>query len=155
MNRGFFRLGFAALVLASQAFARPSIAQYDKPKYPANFTHFDYADPDAPANGDMSFQNWDEQQSYDSLNPFLVRGAPAPDLKNMMFDTLMQRSWDELASEYPLIADDVGVAPDGKSATFHINPNARFSNGDPITAADVKYSYDMLSSREAAPIYNS
>ena len=159
MNRGCIEgcitLGFAALLVASQAFARPSIAQYDEPKYPANFTHFDYADPDAPANGDMSFQNWDEQQSYDSMNPFLIRGAPAPDLKNMMFDTLMQRSWDELASEYPLIADDVVVAPDGKSATFHINPNARFSNGDPITAADVKYSYDTLASHQVSPIYNS
>ncbi|SOE93885.1 microcin C transport system substrate-binding protein [Burkholderia sp. D7] len=155
MNRGFITLGFAALLVASQTFAKPSIAQYDEPKYPANFTHFDYADPDAPANGDMNFQNYDEQQSYDSMNPFLVRGAPAPDLKNLMFDTLMQRSWDELASEYPLIADDVEVGPDGKSATFHINPNARFSNGDPITAADVKYSYDTLASHQASPIYNS
>ena len=126
MNRVFINLGCAALLVASHAFARPSIAQYDEPKYPANFTHFDYADPDAPANGDMNFQNYDELQSYDSLNPFLVRGAPAPDLKNLMFDTLMQRSWDELASEYPLVADDVEVAPDGKSATFHINSSARF-----------------------------
>ena len=63
-----------------------------------------------------------------------------------MFDTLMQRSWDELASEYALIADDVD-APDGLSATFHINPAARFSNGDPITAADVKYSFDTLTAR--------
>ena len=155
MNRVFINLGWAALLVASHAFARPSIAQYDEPKYPANFTHFDYADPDAPANGDMNFQNYDELQSYDSMNPFLVRGAPAPDLKNLMFDTLMQRSWDELASEYPLVADDVEVAPDGKSATFHINSSARFSNGDPITAADVKYSYDTLSSHQASPIYNS
>ena len=104
MNRGCINLGFAALLVASQVFARPSIAQYDKPKYPADFTHFDYADPDVPTNGDMNFQNYDELQSYDSMNPFLVRGAPAPDLKNLMFDTLMQRSWDELASEYPLCA---------------------------------------------------
>ncbi|MDN7183692.1 extracellular solute-binding protein [Caballeronia sp. SEWSISQ10-4 2] len=159
MNKGFITLGFAALLVtslsASQAFAGPSIAQYDEPKYPANFTHFDYADPDAPNDGDMNFQNYDELQSYDSMNPFLVRGAPAPDLKNLMFDTLMQRSWDELASEYPLIADDVEVAQDGKSATFHINPKARFSNGDPITAADVKYSFDTLASHQVSPIYNS
>ncbi|MDI7066905.1 ABC transporter substrate-binding protein, partial [Klebsiella pneumoniae] len=86
----------------------------------------------------LSFENYNELQTYDSLNPFLVRGAPAPDIQNLMFDTLMQRSWDELASEYPLIADDVEVAADLTSATFHINPAARFSNGDPITAADVK-----------------
>jgi microcin C transport system substrate-binding protein len=135
--------------------ARPSIAQYDEPKYPAGFTHFDYADPTAPSDGKLSFQNFDELQSYDSLNPFLVRGAPAPDILHLMFDTLMQRSWDELASEYPLIADDVEVAPDLASATFHINPAARFSNGDPITAADVKYSFDTLTSPKASPLFNA
>ncbi|MET3231696.1 UNVERIFIED_ORG: microcin C transport system substrate-binding protein [Burkholderia sp. 1263] len=135
--------------------ARPSIAQYDEPKYPADFTHFDYADPSAPADGTLSFQNYDELQTYDSLNPFLVRGAPAPDIRRLMFDTLMQRSWDELASEYPLIADDVEVAADLGSATFHINPAARFSNGDPITAADIKYSFDTLTSPQASPMFNA
>ncbi len=135
--------------------ASPAIAQYDQPKYPANFTHFDYANPDAPANGTLSFENYNELQTYDSLNPFLVRGAPAPDIQNLMFDTLMQRSWDELASEYPLIADDVEVAADLSSATFHINPAARFSNGDPITAADVKYSLETLTSPQASPLFNA
>ena len=107
-----------------------------------------------PINGTLNFQNYSELQSYDSLNPFLVRGAPAPDIQNLMFDTLMQRSWDELASEYALIADDVEVAPDLTSATFHINPAARFSNGDPITAADVKYSFDTLKSPQASPLFN-
>jgi microcin C transport system substrate-binding protein len=147
---------FCALgVFAGTAQARPSIAQYDQPKYPDNFTHFDYADADAPANGKLNFENYSELQSYDSLNPFLVRGAPAPDIQNLMFDTLMQRSWDELASEYPLIANDVEVAPDLSSATFHINPSARFSNGDPITAADVKYSFDTLTSPQASPLFNT
>ncbi|KVD50858.1 peptide ABC transporter substrate-binding protein [Burkholderia sp. ABCPW 11] len=135
--------------------AVPAIAQYDQPKYPLGFTHFDYADPQAPDTGALNFENYDEAQSYDSLNPFLVRGSPAPDIKNLMFDTLMQRSWDELASEYALIADDVEVAPDGLSATFHINAAARFSNGDAITAADVKYSFDTLTSPQASPLYNA
>ena len=137
------------------AHAASAIAQYDQPKYPANFTHFDYADPDAPNTGTLNFENYNELQSYDSLNPFLVRGAPAPDIQNLMFDTLMQRSWDELASEYALIADNVDVAPDLTSATFHINPAARFSNGDPITAADVKYSFDTLTSPQASPLFNA
>ncbi|MDN8041076.1 extracellular solute-binding protein [Burkholderia vietnamiensis] len=139
----------------SAAEAANAISQYDRPKYSANFTHFDYADPDAPNDGTLNFENYDTAQSYDSLNPFLTRGSPAPDIKNLMFDTLMQRSWDELASEYALIADDVEVAPDGLSATFHINPAARFSNGDAITAADVKYSLDTLASPQASPIYNA
>lgn len=139
----------------SAAEAANAISQYDQPKYSANFTHFDYADPDAPNDGTLNFENYDTAQSYDSLNPFLTRGSPAPDIKNLMFDTLMQRSWDELASEYALIADDVEVASDGLSATFHINPAARFSNGDAITAADVKYSLDTLASPQASPIYNA
>ncbi|MGF6569654.1 microcin C transport system substrate-binding protein [Paraburkholderia sp. GAS333] len=148
-------LGALAAVGSVDALAKPSISQYDQPKYPADFTHFDYANPDAPADGTLTFQNYNEFQTYDSLNPFLVRGAPAPDILNLMFDTLMQRSWDELASEYPLIADNVDVAPDLSSATFHINPAARFSNGDPITAADVKYSFDTLTSPQASPLFNA
>ncbi|WP_175830918.1 extracellular solute-binding protein [Burkholderia cenocepacia] len=144
-----------AAVVPQVAHAVPAIAQYDQPKYPPGFTHFDYADPQAPDTGTLNFENYDEAQSYDSLNPFLTRGSPAPDIKNLMFDTLMQRSWDELASEYALIADDVEVAPDGLSATFHINPAARFSNGDAITAADVKYSFDTLTSSQASPLYNA
>ncbi|KFL53375.1 extracellular solute-binding protein [Burkholderia pyrrocinia] len=153
---------FACAVLLVSGSAMPraalavsAIAQYDQPKYPPDFTHFAYADVDAPDNGTLDFENYDEAQSYDSLNPFLVRGSPAPDIKNLMFDTLMQRSWDELASEYALIADDVEVAPDRLSATFHLNPAARFSNGDAINAADVKYSFDTLTSPQASPIYNA
>ncbi len=142
-------------VAIAGAVAAPAIAQFGASKYPAGFTHFAYADPDAPDDGTLAFQNYNEAQSYDSLNPFLVRGSPAPDIKNLMFDTLMQRSWDELASEYALIADDVQVAPDGLSATFHIDPAARFSNGDPITADDVKYSFDTLSGPQASPLFNA
>ena len=145
----------AMSLAATPVEASSSIAQYDQPKYPTNFTHFDYAGPDAPNHGTLSFQNYNELQSYDSLNPFLIRGAPAPDIQNLMFDTLMQRSWDELASEYALIANDVEVAPDLTSATFRINPAARFSNGDPITAADVKYSFDTLTSPQASPLLNA
>lgn len=144
---------FAAKPL--DAFAQPSLAQYDTPKYPADFAHFDYANPQAPIGGTLNFQNFDEAQSYDSLNPFLLRGSPAPDIQHLMFDTLMQRSWDELASEYPLIADDVELAPDGLSAVFHIDARARFSNGDPISAADVKYSFDTLTSPQVSPLFNS
>ncbi|RQR58173.1 ABC transporter substrate-binding protein [Burkholderia sp. Bp9002] len=145
----------AYVATTAAATAAPAIAQFGQPKYPAGFTHFDYADPGAPDDGTLNFQNYDEAQSYDSLNPFLLRGAVAPDIRNLMFDTLMQRSWDELASSYALIADDVQVAPDLQSATFHINPAARFSNGDPITAADVKYSFDTLTSPQASPLFNA
>lgn len=146
----------AALALSAMAVhAASSIAQFGQPRYAVGFTHFDYANPAAPVDGTLNFGNYDELQSYDSLNPFLLRGTPAPDIRNLMFDTLMQRSWDELAAEYPLIADGVEVQPDFTSATFHINPAARFSNGDRITAADVKYSFDTLTGPQASPLFNS
>jgi microcin C transport system substrate-binding protein len=157
-RRATARWACAALLGAASVLpvhATPEIAQFGSPKYPRDFTHFDYADPGAPTNGELVFQNYDDPQSYDSMNPFIVRGMAAPDIQNLMFDTLMQRSWDELASEYPLIADDVKVAGDGRSATFHINPAARFSNGDAITAADVKYSLDTLKSPQASPLFAS
>jgi microcin C transport system substrate-binding protein len=145
----------AIATIATPAFAGTSIAQFGEPRYAAGYSHFDYADPHAPIGGTLKFGNYNELQSYDSLNPFLLRGVPAPDIQNLMFDTLMQRSWDELASEYPLIADHVDVAADFSSATFHIDPAARFSNGDRITAADVKYSFDTLASPQASPLFNS
>jgi len=161
-RHGSLRPAFGALLVAAlgaahalPADAKSAIAQFGELKYPADFTHFAYADPNAPMHGELNFQNYEESQSYDSLNPFLARGQPAPDIRNLTFDTLMQRSWDELASEYPLIADDVEVAPDGRWATFHINPAARFSNGDSITAADVKYSLDTLKSQQASPMLSS
>lgn len=159
VGQGFARAAAVAVALyagiAIPAHAAAAIAQYDQPKYPADFTHFAYTDPGAPDNGVLTFPNYSELQSYDSLNPFLMRGAPAPDIQNLMFDNLMQRSGDELASEYALIADDVQIAPDRLSATFHINPKARFNNGDPIMAADVKYSLDMLKSDKASPTFNT
>lgn len=161
-RHGSLRAACGALLVAAfgtahvlPADAKSAIAQFGEPKYPADFTHFAYADPNAPTHGELNFQNYKESQSYDSLNPFIARGQPAPDIRKLMFDTLMQRSWDELASEYPLIADDVEVASDGRWATFHINPAARFSNGDPITAADVKYSLDTLKSEHASPMLSS
>ncbi|MFL9875314.1 extracellular solute-binding protein [Paraburkholderia megapolitana] len=145
----------ACVMAPDAALAVSGLAQYGQPKYPPGFTHFDYADPNAPANGTLNYENYGPAQSYDSLNPFLLRGSPAPDIQILMFDTLMQRSWDELASSYALIADNVEVAPDSLSATFHVNPAARFSNGDPITAADVKYSFDTLTSPQVSPVVSA
>lgn len=98
VGQGFARAAAVAVALyagiAIPAHAAAAIAQYDQPKYPADFTHFAYTDPGAPDNGVLTFPNYSELQSYDSLNPFLMRGAPAPDIQNLMFDNLMQRSGD-------------------------------------------------------------
>ena len=127
-----------------------AIAQYGEPKYPPGFTHFDYVNPDAPKGGTLTLANPNRLTSFDKFNPFTMRGNVAPGV-DLMFESLTTGSADELASAYGLLADDIRVAPDRMSTTFHINPKAHFSNGDPVTADDVKYSFDTLKSRQAAP----
>lgn len=92
----------------------------------------------------------DSSGTFDSFNPYILKGLPAEGL-NLVFDTLMESSLDEPFSKYPLIAEDISLAKDKLSVIFRINRKARFSNGDPVTAKDVKYSFDMLMSDLAHP----
>lgn len=128
---------------AGAALAAPGIAEYGEPKYAPGFTHFDYVDPDAPKGGMLVLANPSRLTSFDKFNPFTLRGNAAPGL-SLLFDTLLAQSEDEPASAYGLLADDVRVAPDRRSVTFHLNPAARFANGDPVRAEDVKYSFETL-----------
>lgn len=146
-------LGGSAMSIANQACAVYAIAQYGEPKYPADFKHFDYVNPDAPRDGTLVLANPDRLTSFDKFNPFTLRGNPAPGL-GLMFESLTTGSSDEVASAYCLLADDIDVAPDGLSTTFHINPQARFSNGDAVTAEDVKFSFDTLKSPQALPQFS-
>jgi microcin C transport system substrate-binding protein len=132
------------------AWAAYAIAQFGTPKYPPGFTHFDYVNPDAPKGGTLVLANPNRLTSFDKFNPFTMRGNAAPGI-GMLFESLTTNSWDEMASAYGLLADDIQIAPDRLSTTFHLNPRAHFSNGDPVTAADVKYSFDTLKSTQAAP----
>ncbi|RKP52748.1 ABC transporter substrate-binding protein [Trinickia fusca] len=140
-------LAFGASQPASAAYA---IAQFGDPKYPPGFTHFDYVNPDAPKDGTLVLANPNRLTSFDKFNPFTMRGNPAPGI-DMLFESLVTGSADEVASAYGLLADDIRIAPDRLSVTFHLNPRARFSNGDRVMAADVKYSFDTLKSPQAAP----
>ena len=140
-----------ALLLAPSAQAKYAIAQYGEPKYPQGFTHFDYVNPDAPRGGTLTLANPDRRTSFDKFNPFTLRGTSAPGVLGLMFETLGVGSADEPATVYGLLADDIAVAPDGASVTFHLNPAARFNNGDAVTAQDVKYSFDTLMSPQASP----
>nr|WP_235837838.1 extracellular solute-binding protein [Chitinasiproducens palmae] len=141
----------AMLCMPAASFAAHAIAQYGEPKYLADFAHFDYVNPDAPKRGMLVLANPNRLTSFDKFNPFTLRGNAAPGI-GMLFDSLLVQSSDELASAYGLLADDVSVAPDRRSATFHLNPAARFSNGDRVTANDIKYSFDTLIEK-GAPSY--
>jgi peptide/nickel transport system substrate-binding protein/microcin C transport system substrate-binding protein len=126
-------------------------AAYGEPKYPRGFRNFDYVNPDAPKGGTLQLQNPDRRTSFDKFNPFTIRGQSPAGLSTLMFESLAVRSGDEPGTMYGLIAEEIQVAPDKSWIAFRINPKARFTNGDPVTAADVKYSFEMLTSKEAAP----
>lgn len=148
----FQNLSFFILILLrmSEAQAVPAMGMGYEPKYPPDFKHFDYVSPDAEKGGEITLYGLG---SFDSLNPYLLKGIPASGLGQLVFESLLEKSLDEPFSMYGLIAEDFYLADDGLSVTFHINPAARFSNGKPITAEDVKFSFDTLMSKAAHPQY--
>ena len=135
--------------------ASQGIGQYGKPKYPDGFSHFDYVNPNAPRGGTLTLPNPDRRTSFDKFNPFTLRGVNAPGVAQLMFESLAVGSADEVSSAYGLIAEDISVAPDKMSVTFRIRPEAKFSDGSPILASDVKYSFDTLMSTLANPQFRT
>ncbi len=121
------------------------------PKYKQGFSHFDYTNPDATQGGKLKLASL--SSTFDSFNPFILKGTPASGLEPLIFETLMVSSDDEPYSLYGLIADDIQLAEDGLSVTFHINEKAVFSDASKVTAADVKFSFDTLKSKLAHPGY--
>jgi len=126
--------------LASLARPEYAISLYGDLKYGPGFTHFDYVNPDAPKGGTL-LDSW--TGSFDSLNPYILKGDPAIGL-GLMYDTLMVSSDDEPFSEYGLVAQKIEVPEDRSYATFFINPKARFQDNIPITADDVIFSFNAL-----------
>lgn len=95
-------------------------------------------------------------QTFDKFNPFTLKGTPAPGLEQpLLFETLLTGAADDPTAGYGLLADDVTLSADKLFVTFHLNPLARFHNGSPVLAADVKHSFDTLKSQLAAPAYRS
>lgn len=114
----------------------------DFPKYDSGFEHFDYVNPNAPKGGTLK-RFW--TGGYDTLNPFTVKGDPAVGLRGgFVFESLMAAAEDDVQSQYGLIAESIEVAEDLSFAIFHLRPEARFSDGTPITAEDVKFSFHTL-----------
>lgn len=134
---------------SGSAFAAHAFSLYDTPKYPSGFKHFDYVNPDAPRRGELFLANPDRRTSFDKFNPYSLKGVSAAGVSNLMFETLTVTSADEVATMYGLLAEDMELAQDRLSMTFRLNPKARFNNGDPVTAADVKHSFDSLVAKGA------
>jgi microcin C transport system substrate-binding protein len=143
------------LALSPSVWAAHAYAQFGDIKYPAGFGHFSYVNPQAPKGGDIAMVSPSRASSFDKYNPFTLKGTAPPGLGSLMLETLLTGNSDEPTTAYGLLAEDVSVAKDKLSATFKLNPLAKFHNGDPVLALDVKYSYDRLTSKEAAPQFRT
>ena len=119
-----------------------AITAFGAPKYAPDFKHFDFVNPGAPKGGVLSTAA-PSTGSYDSLNPFILKGVAGENL-SLVYDTLMVRSLDEPATSYGLVAESVEIAPDRSSVTFFIRPQARWHDGMPMTAHDVAWSFKTL-----------
>jgi microcin C transport system substrate-binding protein len=146
------RLMLAALLLLVAGVAvgqaqepewRHAAALTGEPKYPEGFKHFDYVNPDAPKGGVVRFG---VQGGFDSFNPILsTRGTPAAGL-GYVNESLMTSSLDELdiSATYGLLAEAMRYPADFSSVTFRLRPEARWHDGQPVTAEDVVWSYEQL-----------
>ena len=119
-----------------------------EPKYPAGFKHLDYVNPSAPKGGTMRRVY---EGSFNTLNLFTITGDPAFAL-TLVYETLMESPQDDSVAEYGLIAEEVEIAEDLSFVIFHLRPEARFSDGSPVTAADVVFSHNLLKD-QGAPFY--
>ena len=136
----------AGLLVCAGALAaevRHGISVFGDLKYAPGFAHFDYVDPDAPKGGELRMWALD---SYDSLNPFILKGVAAAGV-GLIYETLMTPADDEADAMYGLIAESVELAPDRSWAAFTIRPQARWWDGAPITAEDVVFSFEVLLSK--------
>ncbi len=146
-----------ACALAAPVWADYAYSQYGDVKYPPGFTHFDDVNPNAPKGGRIVLVPNSRATNFDKYNPFILKGDHPPGLHNegqnssLVFETLMSGSSDEPSTMYGLLAEDIKVAADGMSAEFRLNPLAKFNNGDPVLAKDVKHSFDMIMGKLASP----
>lgn len=117
------------------------------------FTRYSHVNPDAPKGGTL---NSIAIGTFDSFNPYIIRGTAAAGFSSfgggLLYDTLMQQSVAEPSTSYPLIAEAFKYPDDYSSATYRLNPDARWHDGEPITAEDVVWSFEVL--KENSQLYN-
>ncbi|MDF1728784.1 MAG: extracellular solute-binding protein [Sulfitobacter sp.] len=148
---GRFAALSSCLALGGFAWAEPThgIAMYGEPALPQDFVALPYSNPDAPRGGTITLGN---TGGFDSLNPFVLKGTVPWQLPFFTHESLMGRSWDEPFTLYGLLAESVESPPDRQWVEFTLRPEARFSDGSPLTVEDVIFSYELLGT-EGHPRY--
>jgi len=126
------------------------LAKSGDPKYAPDFKAFAYANPEAPKGGTLVLGT---EGSFDSLNPFAVKDDAPLQVGDLVFQTLGEQALDEPFSKYPALAESFAIAPDQLSMTIKLRPEARFSDGKPVTAGDVVFSYKTFQTDKVPPFY--
>jgi peptide/nickel transport system substrate-binding protein len=114
---------------------------HGKPALPAGFSHMPYANPDAPKGGRLTFGL---VGTFDSLNPFIVKGLAVQQIRGYVVESLMTRGQNEPFTLYGLLAQSVDTDDARSYVTFHLDPRARFSDGKPVLARDVLFSWQLF-----------
>ncbi len=128
-----------------------ALSLYGDIKYPADFTHFNYVNPDAPKGGALRLS---AIGTFDNLNPYIIKGNAASGVDALTNPTLMVQAYDEPFTLYGYVAHSVDLADDRSSITFNINPQAKWDDGEPLTAHDVEWTFNTLV-KNGTPFYRA
>jgi len=141
--RHILTLCIAVNLITSFAQAEPkyAISMYSTPALPPDFVSLPYANPDAPQGGEIRLG---DVGSFDSLNPHILKGRSPWQLRFWNYETLMGRSWDEPFTLYGLLAESIETGANREWVEFRLRPEAKFSDGSPVTVEDVLWSYETL-----------
>ena len=147
----------AVCLLALDVTGAPShgLSYYGDLKYPADFPHLDYVNPDAPKGGTLTYPIGGK---FDSLNPFLRKGSIPSGMglgDSIVYDRLMYKSADEPSSYYGNLVESVDLAQDYSQVTFTLRREARWHDGEPITARDVVFTFNRIKEFGAPALLNS
>ena len=140
------------LMISHAVFAAPvhGVSLYGEPKYPEGFSAFAYVNENAPKGGVLKQATY---SAFDTLNPFVINGVSAPGI-GLTYDTLMKSSEDEPFTLYGLVAETIDISDNRRQVIFQLNEKARFSDGTPITAEDVIFSFNILREK-GVPMYRA
>lgn len=144
----------AAVVARADTVTAHGVSAFGGLKYGPDFSHFDYVNPDAPKGGAYKGRSTYAARTYDSLNPYILKGEAALEVDLFVFDRLLTRAWDEPDAAYGLLAQSVTYPADRAWAEFELRPEARFADGSPVTADDVVFSLDIIREK-GAPSYRT
>ena len=134
----FFMFGLATAPIAAQTHG---LAMHGAPQLSSGFAHYGYANPNAPKGGALRMA---QIGSFDSLNPFSIRGNAARNIRERVFESLLDRHYDEPFALYGLLAESVTTSADRRRVTFKLRKQAKFADGKPVTAVDIAFSWKLL-----------